>query len=305
MSELSHSAHSKGLAALDAFPGESGQPEVVANSPGKRLSEARKSRGLTVSDVAHAIKFSPRQIEAIESDDFEKLAGANFVRGFLRSYAKFLHIDPQPLLEILERQSPQTDVMIRVPQDTGAALPQAWKQNTHIPYLLLLALLVTVIAAVFFVWPPAKFIPAADRSMDTPATVVAQSATAPTKPVPAVPGAPSTSLQYAKSMQTAPDAQSTQAVQPDAMAQAVRPADPGQHQLMFTFAGKSWVEVKDATQNIIFAQNNDPGSHQVVNGKPPFALVIGNASVVQLQYDERQIDLRPYTKVDVARLNLE
>jgi cytoskeleton protein RodZ len=43
----------------------------------------------------------------------------------------------------------------------------------------------------------------------------------------------------------------------------------------------------------------------VVSGKPPFVLVIGNAPAVQLQYDDRQIDLRPYTKVDVARLNLE
>ena len=74
---------------------------------------------------------------------------------------------------------------------------------------------------------------------------------------------------------------------------------------MFTFAGKSWVEVKDASQNIIFAQINDAGTHQVVSGKPPFVLVIGNAPAVQLQYDDRQIDLRPYTKVDVARLNLE
>jgi len=33
--------------------------------------------------------------------------------------------------------------------------------------------------------------------------------------------------------------------------------------------------------------------------------VIGNASHVQLQFEDQQVDLRPHTKVDVARLTLE
>ena len=40
---------------------------VIGTSVGRCLLEARKARGLTISDVAQAIKFSPRQIEAIES----------------------------------------------------------------------------------------------------------------------------------------------------------------------------------------------------------------------------------------------
>lgn len=315
MSELSHSAHSQDLPvpdeiAPDAFSGEPGQTEAVAlaDSPGGRLSEARKARGLTISDVAQAIKFSPRQIEAIENNDLDKLAGANFSRGFMRSYAKFLHIDPQPLLAMLDQQSPQTDAMLHAPQNTGAALPQAWKKHTHVPYLLLLALLVTIIAAAYFIWPPEKSISLTWRGAAIPATVVAQPAAVPVEPAPVVPGP---GLQSVPGMQDAPAvpvasvAQPVQADIPDALAQAARQTDFGQHQLMFTFAGRSWVEVKDASQAIIFAQNNDPGSSQVVSGKPPFALVIGNAPFVQLQYDERQIDLRPYTKVEVARLNLE
>jgi cytoskeleton protein RodZ len=299
-----------GEAAQDTFPDESGQPEAIAASdasPGRHLSEARKSRGLSIADVAQAIKFSPRQIEAIESDDFDKLAGATFVRGFMRSYAKFLHIDPQPLLAILDQHSPQADATIRVPQDTGAALPQTGNKPAHIPYLLLLALLATIIAAAFF-WTSTRSIPIAKRSMDVPspvvsAPVVAQPVTTAVEPAPVGPGGPS--LQYAPGMQGAPTAQSAQSAQSDAMAQAALPIDPEHHLLTFTFADKSWVEVKDASQRIIFAQINDPGSRQVVSGKPPFALVIGNASNVQLQYDERQIDLRPHIRVDVARLNLE
>ena len=295
MSECSDSQASSGLDGLAAGTpsDEVAQPEAEATavSLGLHLSQARQARGLTVADVAQAIKFSSRQIAAIESDDFDQLAGTTFVRGFIRSYAKFLHIDPQPLLMMLEQRPPQVSTMIRLPQVAGTALPQIGETRAPAPYLLLLALLATAVVAAGLIW---HFNSSANRDVEMPA--------------PAVPAIGAASLQPAESMNATPVAlsfQAAQAIQPNAMAQATQPNDPDHHQLVFVFADKSWVEVRDAAQNLLLAQNNDPGSRQTVAGKPPFALVIGNASSVQLQYDDRQIDLRPYTKVDVARLNLE
>ena len=54
------------------------------------LREARERLGLSVADVAAQIKFAPRQIEALEADDFKHLPEAAFLRGFVRSYAKIL-----------------------------------------------------------------------------------------------------------------------------------------------------------------------------------------------------------------------
>ena len=42
-------------------------------SLGKMLREARELAGLSVADVANQIKFAPRQIEALEADDFQNL----------------------------------------------------------------------------------------------------------------------------------------------------------------------------------------------------------------------------------------
>ena len=50
---------------------------------------------------------------------------------------------------------------------------------------------------------------------------------------------------------------------------------------------------------------NAKGTTQVIEGHPPFQLVVGNASNVRLQYDEQAVDLRPHTRVEVARLTLE
>ena len=50
---------------------------------------------------------------------------------------------------------------------------------------------------------------------------------------------------------------------------------------------------------------NHAGSAQSVSGQPPLRLVVGNATGVRLLYNDRSIDLAPYTQVDVARLTLE
>jgi len=75
--------------------------------------------------------------------------------------------------------------------------------------------------------------------------------------------------------------------------------------LIFSFDGSSWVEVKDAAGRTIFSQMNAKGSTQVVEGQPPFQLVVGNASQVRLQFNDQPVDLRPHTRVEVARLTLE
>src|SRR3970040_2387988 len=70
-------------------------------SLGAVLRDAREHLGLSVADVANQIKFAPRQIEAIEADDYQHLPEAAFLRGLIRSYAKILQLDAQALLAAL------------------------------------------------------------------------------------------------------------------------------------------------------------------------------------------------------------
>jgi len=258
-----------------------GMPIPSGESPGRSLREAREVRGLSIADVVNSIKFSSRQIEAIERNDFAHLPGATFVRGLIRSYAKLLQLDPHPLLAMMDRETVQADNQIHLPKDTGAALPQPGERRSYLPHLALLLTLVAVVIAIatYFDWPSGS-----GRSKPASAT--------------AVPAAPKPSP-YA----VQPPATQVEPGQPEPP--KTPPPGPDFRQLIFVFEEKSWVEVKDATQQVIFAQNNESGTRQVVNGKPPFSLVIGNASHVQLQFEDQQVDLRPHTKVDVARLTLE
>nr|HQU89136.1 DUF4115 domain-containing protein [Denitromonas sp.] len=75
--------------------------------------------------------------------------------------------------------------------------------------------------------------------------------------------------------------------------------------LVFRFGKESWVEVRDASGEIIYSRTNRAGSVQEVSGKPPYRLVVGNAKSVELEYAGKPVDLAPHTNVSVARLTLE
>src|SRR3954453_3534220 len=65
---------------------------------GKQLRQAREARGLTVRDVADLTKISSRQIEAIETEHYEKLPGGIFGRGYVRALALALKLDADALV---------------------------------------------------------------------------------------------------------------------------------------------------------------------------------------------------------------
>lgn len=94
-----------------------GVPEtasVDAMSPGARLAAERQAHGLTIEQVASQLNLAPRQIVALEADNYAALPGMVIVRGFLRGYAKLLKLDPVPLLAVLvDKNSPASAVPMR------------------------------------------------------------------------------------------------------------------------------------------------------------------------------------------------
>ena len=287
---------------------------ATAISLGGCLAEARKARGLTIADVAQVIKYSPRQIEALEHNQFDKLPGVVVVRGFIRNYAKLLQLDATGLLAMFDRQVPTPVPAMELLADTGAgtALPQPGMRGDQFHRSLMLgAALLALSGAVGFYY----FWPVAPVPHETQAAAEITVTTMPHEAMAAVAGGADDAGNTPPAPEVAPDTLSgapahpeAAVLQPDGSDPAATrgmPQDADHRQLIFSFDDKSWVEVKDATQRTVFAQINLPGTHQVVTGKPPFALVVGNASHVQLQYEDRRVDMQPHTKVDVARFNLE
>lgn len=70
--------------------------------PGAVLREAREAAGLSVQDVADSLNLLVSHVEAIEANRFQQMNADIFVRGYVRSYARFLNLDVEPLLEATE-----------------------------------------------------------------------------------------------------------------------------------------------------------------------------------------------------------
>jgi cytoskeleton protein RodZ len=76
---------------------------------GQTLREARISRGIELSDVEQATKIRNKYLRAIEDEQWEELPGDPYTTGFLRSYAEFLELDPDPLVTAYRAGHPRTE----------------------------------------------------------------------------------------------------------------------------------------------------------------------------------------------------
>jgi cytoskeletal protein RodZ len=66
---------------------------------GSILREAREARGFTIEEAQAATRISGRFLRALEEGAYERLPTPVHVRGFLKNYARYLSLDPEPLLE--------------------------------------------------------------------------------------------------------------------------------------------------------------------------------------------------------------
>lgn len=65
---------------------------------GERLKRERELREVTLEEITSATRISGRFLQALENEDWEKLPGGVFNRGFVRSVARYLGLDEEGFL---------------------------------------------------------------------------------------------------------------------------------------------------------------------------------------------------------------
>jgi cytoskeleton protein RodZ len=73
--------------------------KALMGSFGENLRREREMRGVTLEEISAATKISVRFLKSIENEEFSALPGGLFNRSFVRSYARYLGLDEDPLLE--------------------------------------------------------------------------------------------------------------------------------------------------------------------------------------------------------------
>jgi len=76
----------------------------AVNSVGEMLRAAREARGQTIEQVNMATKISVNVLQSLEQDDFESFQSDIYLKGFLRSYAKYLGVEIHDVLRTLDKQ---------------------------------------------------------------------------------------------------------------------------------------------------------------------------------------------------------
>ena len=320
------------IAALesDAAPiGDSAAaPEVLPC--GARLRAAREQKGMSLGDVAQRLKYAPRQVQALEESNYGALPGLTFQRGFVRGYAKLVGLEPGDLVAQLEREAGRDNGPTTAPLQqiayAPAVMPSPGEGTSAWPWILGMLLAVASIGGyMLYQWDaPVRSgstqvrsgaaagsgasghaaPPAAAQDVETPLMPVpAGSANADERPIPMPqPGVdvvpPGSSVDAAKTAETAGAAAAVSAG--IATSAAVTSG-----KIHLTFSGESWVEVRQGNGTLVYSGVNRTGGEQWVDGQPPFDLVVGNARVVKLTYRGAEVNLEPYTKVTVARLQLK
>ncbi len=72
----------------------------MQDSIGKRLRNARESKGLSLSEVSTKIRVRESILKLIENNEFEKVGADVYVRGHIRSMANFLGLDSNELMSL-------------------------------------------------------------------------------------------------------------------------------------------------------------------------------------------------------------
>ena len=289
---------------LEAQPARGGVPEPEAFGAGAQLKAAREAAGLSLDQVAQQLKLAPRQVRALEEENFGMLPGRTFTRGFMRNYARLLNLDPDLLVAHLPDAAHAPSLESPPLHSTGTTMAELPTAHARAPsfgrWLIPLVLVASIVAAAGYEWyrgRPAG-VAAPPRSTETAPPAAPNTSTTPL-PNPVAPdsGAPAPAAPPATSGQSAPDG----TAQPASAPQAAGAADAV---LVVRYEGPSWTEIRDSAGRMLISRLVDADSVEPFDGAPPFSIVIGNARAVTLVYRGQPVDLAPYTRLNVARLVL-
>lgn len=101
MIESTHSKQAENLvdeAADNAETTTGNSEQGLWPSPGLRLKKLREELGYSREKVAQSLYMTVHYVTALENDDYAKLPGHTFIKGYYKSYAKFLKMDPEDVL---------------------------------------------------------------------------------------------------------------------------------------------------------------------------------------------------------------
>lgn len=276
-------------------------------SPGKLLVWARERAGLTQEQVAKELYVTLTKVRALESDDYRHMGSGTFIRGYLRAYANLLKLDVAQVLGAYDRHAQKYGLAEQV---LAARVESANKPLWQFILLVLLALLILWLVSIWFfdnrqqptydrpmaVVPPAETALSA-QSLNESGVIQASSVSSTALTV-GLYGESDVSDALNNSSASALDS-SVAHSSVSSLAHSVKPsiqgADNQLDSISLTFTDECWVEVSDASGDVLVADLQRVGSHLLLQGQVPFYVKLGNAPAAKIELNGKEIAIVPAT----------
>ncbi|NAZ54371.1 DUF4115 domain-containing protein [Vibrio toranzoniae] len=276
---------------------------------GTLLKNKRESLGLTQKQISDRLKLRVTLIQQIEENQFESDQVATFMRGYIRSYAKYVNLDEKVVLSALHHAGDaqhQEQEMLSFSRKTKTE-----KHNSRI--MLLTWSIFAVIAGISSLWwwqnqqqdtlsqslvnaeSPEELVVEEPLTSELDSLAVIESVDA------------LTVVSAAESSDTLTQVEETQAAaevdSAVAEPEVVTPESVA-NQLVMQFSADCWIQVKDAAGKTLSTGIKKAGQTLNLSGTAPYKVILGAPEGVSMTFASEPVDLSGYTSGKVARITL-
>ena len=305
------------------------EPIAPALEAGTLLKNKREALGLTQKQISDRLKLRVTLIQQIEENQFESDQVATFMRGYIRSYAKYVNLDEKVVLSALHHAGDaqhQEQEMLSFSRKTKTE-----KHNSRI--MILTWSIFAVIAGISSLWWWQN------QQQDTLSQSLANTASSEELAVEESLAPEFTSLEVIEAEQNeagasvvegteglaaisdaedssdavadetpAPHATETEpTAEVNANAEAVEANTTPEavaNELVMQFSADCWIQVKDATGKTLSTGIKKAGQSLNLSGTAPYKVILGAPEGVSMTFASEPVDLSGYTSGKVARITL-
>ena len=282
--------------------------EIISKSPGLILRDARESQSLTENDIALALNLPIYVITSIEADRAVGTRSSVFMRGYIRSYARLMDLDGDPLVDLYdEKNSVKVGLSLSTVGSGNMGTLGSVGAEKHgarqIKWILSLTPLLIIL--MIGLWAGRNFVEESTDStleeFDSKEVVnIEEKEKSPsqTNDLNKV----NLSIFPKEKVITVPEHRDNKgSIDIQSSMHGLKSNELiASDTLLFSFGEDCWVEVQDGNGELIYGDLSRAGSTLEVSGIPPLRVLLGYAHGVSLMHNGSRVALAPHTRNNVA-----
>lgn len=294
------------------------QPQDSLGAPGAQLKVQREAMGWTVEYVADQLKLAPRQIVALEEDDFAHLPNLAVVRGFVRAYAKVVKLDPAPLVAMIDIHPVASPDVALVRREVLASFsetrfPSLTQRSSRPVFWIISAVVVVIVIAAFGAYRAGLISPAlltrSGKAAEHAIPAAGGDKPGIDKPAPAAVIAPVETTLIKQSQGqgqdlAAPPSTSVPLISVPPSSASGAPAATG-NALVLNVRQDSWIEIRRAGAAPLISRLVKAGSSETFDIGAPALLIVGNPSGVSATLRGAVLELPAVAGSTTTRLSIK